>query len=237
MVSGRRVEPMRTRRSDRAPALENIGVCSGELEWGIAPAIPSEAARAAVRYRRPMRATSVLLLAMAIVACAVGSAAASASRVVSLPQGATLLIAGSNVTCGSGHQNGETFIDCGIVGVRGQPKVGSYVTLMADDGKVGVATATTHRIVFNRAPAELRGETATITAHVGDSIVLPGVPSISCIVRRVSGQANIFCYFVDAHGAVRPGSYSFGLSDVVTTTLAWTSATHWRLVGHWPENG
>ncbi len=61
---------------------------------------------------------------------------------------------------------------------------------MADDGKVGVATATTHRIVFNRAPASRRAETVTITARLGDSVVLPGVQSISCIVRRVSGQTN-----------------------------------------------
>ena len=184
-----------------------------------------------------MRAARVLMLALAVAAAATPTAQAHATRVVPLPQGSTLLLAGSHVTCGSGRLNGETFIDCGIVGVHGQPKAGSYVTLMATDGKVAVATAATHRIVFNRAPAVRRIEESTITARPGDAIVLPGVPDISCDVRSLSGVPTIFCYLVDKHGIVRPGSYSFGLSDVVTTTLAWYSTSRSKLVGHWAENG
>ncbi|MEO9175839.1 MAG: hypothetical protein ABI317_10045 [Gaiellales bacterium] len=105
------------------------------------------------------------------------------------------------MTCGSGPLNGETFIDCGIVGVHGQPKAGSYV------------------------------------ARPGDVIVLPTLQKISCSVRSLTSITTIFCYHVDKRGIVKPGSYSFGLSDVVTTTLAWLSTWKSKLVGHWAENG
>jgi hypothetical protein len=179
-----------------------------------------------------------VLAAFAVAAaCWCTAADAGSSKVVELPMGGTLLLAGSHVTCGSGHLNGETFIDCGIIGVHGQPKVGSYVVLMAGDGKVGVSTASTHKIVFNRAPAARARPADDITARPGDVIVLPTLQKISCDVRSLTGVTTIFCYYVDRKGIVKPGSYSFGLSDVVTTTLAWYSPSKSKLVGHWPENG
>jgi hypothetical protein len=184
-----------------------------------------------------MRKTGLLLAIATLAACFGAPAEAAQGKVVALPMGGTLLLAGSHVTCGSGHLNGKTFIDCGIIGVHGQPKVGSYVVLMAADGKVGVATAATHKIVFNRAPAARDRPTDDITAHPGDVIVLPTLQAISCEVRSLTGVTTIFCYYVDKKGIVRPGSYSFGLSDVVTTTLLWSSTSKSRLLGHWPENG
>jgi len=179
----------------------------------------------------------ILVAAAVATACLCPGAQARSSKVVELPMGGTLLLAGSHVTCGSGHLNGETFIDCGIIGVRGQPKVGSYVVLMAGDGKVGVTAASTNKIVFNRAPAARADRASDITARPGDVIVLPTLQKISCDVRSLTGVTTIFCYYVDRKGIVKTGSYSFGLSNVVTTTLAWYSPSKSKLVGHWPENG
>jgi hypothetical protein len=180
----------------------------------------------------------LVLAAVAVaVACSCTAAEARSSKVVELPMGGTLLLANSHVTCGSGHLNGKTFIDCGIVGVKGQPKAGSYVVLMAADGKVGVSNATTNKIVFNRAPAARERATADIIARPGDFVELPTLQKISCDVKSLSGVPTIFCYYVDKRGVVKPGSYSFGLSDIVTTTLAWYSTTKSKLVGHWAENG
>jgi hypothetical protein len=182
-------------------------------------------------------AAAILLVSVAVPA----SATASAGRVVVLPQHGTLLLAGSQVTCGSGTTAGQTFIDCGIIGTKGNPKAGSYVALMTRAGKVTVFGASTNTIVFSRTPAarvRSRPDAAgSIAARAGDRISLPGVPSISCQVSDTGKQTTIICYHVDAKGVVLTGSYSFGMSDVVVTTLGWSKTRKASLLGHWPENG
>jgi hypothetical protein len=188
-------------------------------------------------HRLRPRASGALVLAALLAGTFAGSASAAAGKVIALPMGGTLFLVNSHVICGSGHSNGQTFIDCGIAGKGGQPKAGSYVALMADTGKVAVTSTPANRIVFNRAPAGRERPSAGITARPGDTIRLPTVPAISCQISRLSGKTTILCYFVDKRGIVRPGSYSFGMSDVVTTTLGWDKSRKEHLIGDWPENG
>jgi hypothetical protein len=179
----------------------------------------------------------MLVVAAVLAGTFAGSASATARRVISLQLGGTIFLASSHVLCGSGHSNGQTFIDCGIAGKGGQPKVGSYVALMADTGKVAVTSTPANRIVFNRAPAARAHRASGITVRPGDAIRLPTVAAIACQISSLSGKTTIICDYIDKHGVVRPGSYSFGMSDVVTTTLGWDKAHKAHLIGHWPENG
>ena len=64
------------------------------------------------------------------------------------------------------------------------------------------------------------------------------MPQLSCRVVASGGQATIVCYYVDRKtGVLRPDSFSFGLSNTVTTVLAWNAARKEHLAGNWPENG
>jgi hypothetical protein len=61
--------------------------------------------------------------------------------------------------------------------------------------------------------------------------------SITSNASKVGGKPTILYYYVDKRGVVRPGSYSFGISDTVATALGWDAAGHARLIQSWPENG
>jgi hypothetical protein len=71
------------------------------------------------------------------------SAAPSSSRTIPLVLHGTVILSGSSIRCGSGVLNKLTYIDCGISDSTGQPKKGSFVLLMAQDGRVNVINATT----------------------------------------------------------------------------------------------
>jgi hypothetical protein len=180
--------------------------------------------------------------ALAIVAILAGSFAASAeAKVIALPLHGTIALAGSSVRCGAGLSSGLVFIDCGISDTKGQPKRGGYVAVMAENGRVSVIATTTTKTVFSRAPAARlqRGaaNSPAISVHAGDVISIPKVPAISCTINSLGGKPTVLCYYVDKHGLVRPGSYSFGMSGLVMTTLAWNKARKEHLAGSWPENG
>jgi hypothetical protein len=101
---------------------------------------------------------------------------------------------------------------------------------------VNVISATTLKTEFSRAPAAAVREQAGIPVGPGDTIEVPGT-SILCSAGSVSGEPTIFCDYVDKKGAVRPHSYSFGISDTVVTALGWDRARHAHLIRSWPENG
>jgi hypothetical protein len=179
----------------------------------------------------------LLLSLIALAACSTG-ASASSTKLITLPLHGTLFLANSHIACGSGTSHGQVFIDCGIEAKNGQPKPGSYVALMADSGKVSLINASTNKIVFNRAPAmRERRAFSGPTVHPGDVISLPTARSISCQISSVGGKTTIICYYVDKKGVVKPGSYSFGMSDVVATALGWDAARKAHLINHWVENG
>jgi hypothetical protein len=190
----------------------------------------------------PIRAISLLLLLALLALAGVASAGATERKIIGMPLNSTLLLAGSKVACGSGVKGGNGFIDCGITGSDGQPKRGSYFVLMTDGGRVNVIAASTRKIIFSRLAASRERPSQrtliTQTAHAGDQIVLPTMTQISCQVVSAGGQATIICYYVDKKtGIVRPRSFSFGLSNTVTTVLSWNAAKKEHLVGNWPENG
>jgi hypothetical protein len=163
-------------------------------------------------------------------------------KIIGMPLRSTLLLASSNVACGSGVVAGHGFVDCGIAGANGQPKKGSYFVIMTDVGRVNMIAASTRAIVSSHTSAA-REQPAqrtliTQTAHAGDQIVLPSMPQLSCRVQAVGGHTTIFCYYVDKKtGVVRPGSFSFGMSDTVTTVSTWNAARKAHSAGYWAENG
>ncbi len=174
----------------------------------------------------------MLVLAVILVGSLTASATAGAQKQVTLPLHGTIMLASSNVL---------TYIDCGISTAAGQPKPGGYLALMLGTGKINIIAVNTKKTVFNRAPAgreQRASEAATYpTVHPGDVISLPTAPAISCRISSLSGKTTILCYDVDKNGVVRPGSYSFGMSNVVTTALGWDKARKVHLINHWAENG
>jgi hypothetical protein len=183
----------------------------------------------------------MLVLAVVLAGSLTASATAGSKKQITLPLHGTIMLANSNVRCGSGQASGLTYIDCGISTAAGQPKPGGYLALMLGSGKVNIIAVNTKKTVFNRAPAgrEQRSSAAATypTVHPGDVITLPGAPAISCRISSVGGKTTILCYDVDKNGVVRPGSYSFGMSNVVTTALGWDKARKVHLINHWAENG
>jgi hypothetical protein len=160
-------------------------------------------------------------------------ASARPAATITLPLHGTVILAGSHVRCGSGDVNGQSYVDSGIAGTGNEPKQGGYVVLMTGKGRVTIFDSSTQRTVFSRAAAAVR---AVPTAHVGDTIVLPGI-AISCNASRVAGKPAILCYHVDGEGQVRRRSVSFGISDAIVTSLGWNQALKVRVLGSWPENG
>ncbi|HEX4344446.1 MAG TPA: hypothetical protein VHZ31_02690 [Solirubrobacteraceae bacterium] len=196
--------------------------------------------------RRPRRRGVRLPAALGLVALLLlGSATAANARpqkIIGMPLRSTLLLASSNVACGSGVTAGHGFVDCGIAGSDGQPKKGSYFVIMTDVGRVNMIAASTRTIVSSHTPAARERPAGraliTQTAHAGDQIVLPSMPQISCRVQTAGGHTTIFCYYVNKKtGVVRANSFSFGMSDTVTTVLGWNAAGKNHLLGDWPENG
>jgi hypothetical protein len=179
-------------------------------------------------------------VAAAMLLCALASTAGAASqRLLSLPLHGTLSLTGSHVLCGSGQYKGLTYVDCGIGGANGTPKKGGYVVLMAANGKVSVLDVSGNTIVFNKVAAPLArssGESTVVTARPGDEVRLTGVPSIDCKVSLVTTTTTIVCFYVNKQG-VRPGSFSFGISDTTISTLGWNAARKAKLLHTWSENG
>jgi hypothetical protein len=176
--------------------------------------------------RKPVTVLSVLV--------ALGALAAQASAaVITLPLHGTVILAHSNVRCGSGIVNKQRYVDCGIAGIGSVPKTGGYVVVMTADGTVTVLDSSTQAQVFSRKTASAY---LGVVAHAGDKIVLPGVP-ISCKASTVSGKPAIFCYHLDAKGKVRPGSVSFGVGDEIAIALGWNKARKVHVLGNWLENG
>jgi hypothetical protein len=183
--------------------------------------------------RKTLGVAATLLLAL------VSTAAAASQRVVSLPLHATLSLAGSHVLCASGQYKGLTYLDCGIGGPNGHPKKGGYVVLMAANGKVSVLDVSGNRIVFNKVAAPLARashEAALLSAGPGDEVRLSGVSTIDCKVSLVTTTTTIVCFYVNKQG-VRPGSFSFGISDTTVSTLGWNAARKAKLLHSWNENG
>jgi hypothetical protein len=183
----------------------------------------------------------MLVLAVIVAGSLATTATAGSRKQITLPLHGTIKLANSNVRCGSGQGSGITYIDCGISTAAGQPKPGGYLALMLGSGKVNIIAVSTKKTVFNRSPAgrEQRSSAAATypTVHPGDVISLPGAPAIQCRVSAVSGKTTIICYDVDKNGVVRPGSYSFGMSNVVTTALGWDKGRKVHLINSWAENG
>jgi hypothetical protein len=158
------------------------------------------------------------------------------TRVVPLPLHGTISLTGSKILCGSGHLKGLTYVDCGVGDGSGQPKRGSYVALMAADGRVNIVSATTLKTLFSRKPASVARRAVGTPVRPGDTIDVPGT-RISCSASAVRGTPTIFCDYVDKHGLARPSSYAFGISDTVVTVLGWDGAGHAHLLRSWRENG
>ncbi len=185
--------------------------------------------------RRERLTGTILVCATAAVLVAAGAAARS-TRVIPLQLHGTVVLAGSKIRCGSGQLKGLTYVDCGVADGSGQPKRGSYVALMAADGRVNIVSATTLKTEFSRVPAAAVATPSPTVVRPGDTVTVPGT-ALSCSASRVSGKATIICYYLDAKGVVRPHSYSFGISDSVVTALGWDGARHAHLIHAWPENG
>jgi hypothetical protein len=188
------------------------------------------------------RPLAVLALALLSALALTPAAGARAHKVIGMPPNSTLLVAGSSSACGSGVKGGIGFVDCGISASNGRPKKGSYFLLLTGGGKINVVAASTTSIVFTRVAAArerpARRSLIVNTAHAGDQIILPTLTQITCRVAKVGGRPTIFCYYVDRRtGRIRPNSFSFGMSDTLTTVLGWNAAGTSRLVGHWAENG
>ena len=183
----------------------------------------------------------MLVLAVAVLGSVAAPATAGSRKQITLPLHGTIMLASSNVRCGSGEAGGATYIDCGISTSKGQPKPGSYLALMLASGRVNITAVNSNKPVFNRTPAgreERSSARASYpTVHPGDVITLPTAPAISCRVSSPGGKTTILCYDVDTSGVVRPGSFSFGMSNVVTTALGWDKARKVHLLNHWAENG
>ena len=60
-------------------------------------------------------------------------------------------------------------------------------------------------------------EGTVVTAGPGDEVRLTGVSSIDCKVSLVTTTTTIVCFYVNKQG-VRPGSFSFGISDTTIST-------------------
>jgi hypothetical protein len=169
----------------------------------------------------------------------VSTAAAASQRLVSLPLHGTLSLAGSHVLCSSGQYKRLTYLDCGIGGPNGHPKRGGYVVLMAANGKVSVLDVSGNKIVFDKVAAPLARsshEAAVVTAGPGDEVRLTGISSIDCKVSLVTTTTTIVCFYVNKQG-VRPGSFSFGISDTTVSALGWNAARKAKLLRTWTENG
>ena len=183
-----------------------------------------------------MRRVAALLVGVALVGCFAAAASGRSSRVVKLPLHGSVILAGSDIRCGSGRLAGKTYIDCGVSDARGQPKRGGYVALLDAAGRVTVYDVTAKKPVLTRSPAAVGQAPVGTRIRSNDVVQLPGT-SISCNASTVSGKPTIFCYYVDKRGVVRPNSYSFGISDTVLTVLSWNRARKAKLVDSWPENG
>ncbi len=195
--------------------------------------------RAIREARTAVLGRQLLALALAGVittGLAVSPAGGQSLGTVPLPLHGTIGLTGSKIRCGSGTLKGLTYVDCGVASASGQPKRGGYVALIAADGRVNIVSTTTLKTEFSRKPAGVVRETAVTPVRPGDTIEVPGT-SILCSASSVQGKPTIFCDYVDKKGSIRPGSYSFGISDVVVTALGWDAVRHAHVISSWPENG
>jgi hypothetical protein len=192
--------------------------------------------QAAAAYGDRVRRAAAILVVVGLVGVLTAAASGSASRVVKLPLHGTVILAGSDIRCGSGRLAGKTYVDCGVSDDRGQPKRGGFVALLDASGRVTVYDVTAKKAVLARVPASVGQAPVGTRIRADDVVHLPGT-SISCNASTVSGKPAIFCYYVDKDGVVRPNSYSFGISDTVLTVLSWNRARKAKLVNSWAENG
>jgi hypothetical protein len=182
-----------------------------------------------------MRVAGALLLGTALAGGLAAGAGGRAGATITLRLHQTLTLAGTSVLCGSGHAAGLTFVDCGVVDAAGDAKQGSYIALLAQNGKLSIATRD-GKIAFNRIGGVLLRR-AGIVAHPGDAITLAGISTIACSAASVSGKPTIFCDRVEARGNFEPGSYAFGIGDTVLTAIGWDARRKAHLIHSWPENG
>jgi len=181
----------------------------------------------------------LVILAGAIVVGGLSdSVAARPGAIITLSVGDGLAMAGSAIQCGVGANSGyglplrgKTYIVCGP---STQVKGGGYVAVMESDGRVVILSIKTHKTVFSRAPQAVVGRSALRSARIGDVIVLTRT-SILCDVITAGGKPTLICEVVDGKGAVRPNSYSFGISDAVVSSLRWDAAKKVHVLQTWPE--
>jgi hypothetical protein len=182
-----------------------------------------------------MRTAGALLLVV-VGFCGLASSAGGRQAVpITLKVHQTVRLAGSNVLCGAGNAAGVTFVDCGVVDAAGNARKGSYVALLGQNGRVSVVSAS-NKIVFDRTAGLMQREADTVV-HPGDTILAAGVRTILCTAAKVDGKPTVFCDRVDAKGRFAPGSYAFGISDIVVTALGWDAKRAAHLLHSWPENG
>jgi hypothetical protein len=185
-----------------------------------------------------MRRAGALIVVTAIagVLAAAAGATSSAGKYYTLRVHETLRLAGSNVLCGAGSTAGLTYIDCGIVNSAGKELSGSYVSLLAKNGRTTVIADGGKKILFDKTAGLMEREAGNVL-HAGDSFGIAGIATVFCSAANVQGKPTVFCDRVDKKGNFVHNSYAFGISDTVVTALMWDSKGHSKLLQSWPENG
>ena len=188
---------------------------------------------------RRVRARCAVLAVLLLVVAVPGSALAHANAIITLSVGDSLSLSGSKIQCGVSANRGYglrltglTYIVCGP---STQVKGGGYVALMDSKGRVVVLSIRTEKTVSSRTPAAVVSQRAGNMARIGDVVAINGT-TILCLMIKVSGLPTLLCESVDGKGAVRPNSYSFGISDSVVSSLRWDATKHVHVLQTWPEN-
>ena len=179
------------------------------------------------------------LAALLLLVAVPGSALARSDAIITLSVGDALSLSGSKIQCGVSANRGYglkltglTYIVCGP---STQVKGGGYVALMDSKGRVVVLSIRTETTVSSRSPAAVVSQRAGSMARIGDVVAINGTP-ILCLMIKVGGVPTLLCEYVDGKGVVRPNSYSFGISDMVASSLHWDATKHVHVLQTWSEN-
>jgi hypothetical protein len=157
-------------------------------------------------------------------------AAARSSTIIDLKVNQVVTLSGSSIGCGARKANGKPYVYC----TSSRPSA-AYVALMAANGRTEVLSVKTQKAVFDRTPAGAGRRGVATAARVGDVIVLEGT-SVLCDVIKTGGKPTMICEYVNAKGAVRPNSYSFGISDAVVSSLRWDRRRQVHVLHTWRES-